>query len=136
MRLMRNMATLLAVTGNAVSTDQTGSIYRIETSAEDGTKDTEQTYQVYFKLSQAGGATSPTTKVKLQTSPDKTSWVDVVESTQLTADGSKTELKDVSGAPLLPFVRAVTVLGGATKPNHTCEVRLVSDGSFRARLQS
>lgn len=136
MRLLRNMATLLTVTGASVATDQTGATFRLETSAEDGIKDTEQTWQVYFKLTQAGGATSPTVKVKLQTSPNKTDWVDVVESTQLTADGGKFEIKDVSGGPLLPYVRAVTVLGGATKPNHTAEVRLVSDGSFRARHQS
>lgn len=136
MRLMRNMATLLAVTANNVNTDQSGSTYRIETSTDDGIHDTDQTYQVYFKLAQAGGASSPTTKLKLQTSPDKTNWVDVVESTQLTADGSKIEIKDVAGGPLLTYVRAVSVLGGGTKPNHTCEIRLVSDGSFRARLQS
>lgn len=44
MRLMRNMATLLAVTGNNVNTDQSGSTYRIETSSDDGIHDTDQTY--------------------------------------------------------------------------------------------
>lgn len=135
MQLFKNMATLLAVT-TAVATDQTGNTYRIESSAEDGVRDHEQDYQVYYYGSQSGGASSPTSQLVLQTSPDNENWYDVSESTELTADGSKAETKDVSGAPLLRYVRAKTTLGGGTKPNHTCEVRLVSNGPFRLRSVS
>ena len=43
------------------------------------------------------------------------------------------ETKAPASAPILKYVRAVSTLGGGTHPNHTCEVRLVSTGSFRAK---
>ena len=132
MNLFKSMATLLAVT-TAVATDQTGNTYRIETAAEDGVKDHEQEFQFYFYGNQSGGASSPTSQIKIQTSPDNENWADLVESTQLTADGDLAETKSHATLPLLKFVRAVTVLGGGTKPNHTCEVRIVSNGSFRTK---
>jgi hypothetical protein len=135
MRLHRNTFKLLSVTGNAVNTDQNGTPYRIEPSANDLTSDTEQSFMIALILSQTGGANSPTSKIKLQTSMDKLNWVDVLESTQLTADGSKAENKDASpaGTPLLKWVRVVTVLGGTTKPNHTAEVWLTSDAPFSCK---
>lgn len=135
MKLYKHMAILLLVS-EAVNTDQEGSTYRVETSAEDGVFDTDQDYQVYFHATQEGGAESPTSQITLQTSVDNQRWVDVVQSTQLTADGEKTENKTHATACLCRYVRAVTTLGGGTKPNHTCEVRLVSNGAFRARLVS
>ena len=132
MKFYKNMATLLAVS-TAVATDQTGTTYRIETNSEDGIPDTEQDFQFYFYGSQSGGASSPTSQIKIQTSPDNENWADLVESTQLTADGDLAETKSHATLPLLKFVRAVTVLGGGTKPNHTCEVRIVSNGSFRCK---
>ena len=132
MKFYKNMATLLAVS-TAVATDQTGTTYRIETNNEDGIPDTEQDFQFYFYGSQSGGASSPTSQLKIQTSPDNENWADLVESTQLTADGDLAETKSHATLPLLKFVRAVTVLGGGTKPNHTCEVRIVSNGSFRCK---
>ena len=132
MKFYKNMATLLAVS-TAVATDQTGTTYRIETNSEDGIPDTEQDFQFYFYGSQSGGASSPTSQLKIQTSPDNENWADLVESTQLTADGDLAETKSHATLPLLKFVRAVTVLGGGTKPNHTCEVRIVSNGSFRCK---
>ena len=135
MKVFKNMATLLAVT-TAVAVNQTGNTYRIESNAEDGVKDHEQDFQVYFYGNQSGGASSPTSQMVLQTSPDNVNWYDVTASTELTATGDLAETKDVDGAPLLKYVRAKTTLGGGTNPNHTCEVRLVSNGSFRARLVS
>ena len=135
MNLYRNMATLLAISV-AVATETTGSTYRIEANNEDGVKDHEQDYQVYFSATQSGGASSPTSQIVVQTSPDNSTWYDLAESTELSTAGSKAETKDVSGAPILKYIRAVTVLGGGTNPNHTCEVRLVSNGAFRARLVS
>jgi hypothetical protein len=135
MRLHRNTFKLLSITGNAVNTDQNGTAYRIEPSTTDSTHDPDQSFLLALIFSQAGGATSPTTKIKLQTSMDKINWVDVLESTQLTADGSKAENKDANptGTPLLKWVRVITVLGGATKPNHTAEVWLTSDAPFSCR---
>lgn len=135
MNLYKNMAVLLLVS-TAVATDQTGDTFRIETSGEDGVHDHEQDFQVYFKATQEGGASSPTSQIKIQTSPDGESWVDGVESTELTTDGSKVETKGSTVLPLLKYVRAVTTLGGGTKPNHTCEVRIVSTAPFRARRSS
>ena len=135
MNLFKHMAPLLAVS-TAVATDQTGNTYRIETAAEDGVKDHEQDFQVYFYGNQTGGASSPTSQMVLQTSPDNVNWYDVAESTELTATGEKAETKDVSGAPLLKYVRAKTVLGGGTNPNHTCEVRIISNGPFRLKSVS
>ena len=135
MKLMKHMATLLAITA-AVATEQTGHTFRIETNAEDGVRDHEQEFQVYFYGNQTGGASSPTSQILLQTSPDNTIWYDVVQSTELTATGEKAETRDVGGAPLLKFVRAKTALGGGTAPSHTCEVRLVSNGSFRCKTVS
>ena len=132
MKVFKNMATLLAVT-TAVAVNQTGNTYRIESNAEDGVKDHEQDFQVYFYGNQSGGASSPTSQLKIQTSPDNENWADLVESTQLTADGDLAETKSHATLPLLKFVRAVTVLGGGTNPNHTCEVRIVSNGSFRCK---
>ena len=135
MKLFKNMATLLAVS-TAVATDQTGNTYRVETSTEDGIPDTEQEFQVYFYGSQSGGATSPTSQVKVQTSPDGAQWADLVESTELTADGDLAEVKTHATLPMLRYLRAVTTLGGGTNPDHTCEVRVVSNGTFRLKLVS
>ena len=128
----KHMATLLLIS-TAVAAEETGPTYRIDTNAEDGVKDHEQTFQVYFYNSQSGGASSPTSQLVLQTSPDNERWYDLVESTELSADGEKIESKDVNGAPLLRFVRVRTALGGGTKPHHTAEVRLLSNGSFRCK---
>ena len=135
MHLYKNMAVLLLVS-TAVNTDQTGDTYRVETSGEDGVLDHDQDYQFYFRSTQSGGASSPTSQIKIQTSPDGDNWVDLVESTELTADGTKVETKSSATLPLLKFVRAITSLGGGTKPHQTCEVRIVSTAPFRARKAS
>ncbi len=133
MRLHRNIAILLAVA--ATAEDQTGSTYQVLPASEDAVQDGDHGIQVYFGLTQSGGATSPTAQAKLQTSLDKTNWIDVVSSTQLAADGSKYETKDATNAavPLLTYVRAVTVLAGGTKPSHTADVRLVASAPFRLK---
>jgi hypothetical protein len=136
MRLHRNIAQLLD--GASGSEDRTGPVYRILPPSDDTVNDGDQGFQVYFGLTQSGGATSPTTRAKLQTSLDKTNWIDVVVSTQLSADGAKFETLDSSGpaVPLLTFVRAVTVLGGGTKPAHTVDVRLLSTAPYRLRREA
>ena len=136
MRLHRNIATLLTV--GPTNQDVSGNIYEIVPASEDSTQDGDHGFQVYFSLNQSGGATSPTVQAKLQTSLDKTNWIDVVMSTVLNQDGPKVETKDATSAavPLLTFVRAVTVLAGGTKPNHTADVALIASAPFRVRKVS
>lgn len=136
MRLHRNFAKILNV--GTTNQDATGSIYEVVPASEDPTQDGDHGFQVYFSLSQSGGATSPTVQAKLQTSLDKTTWIDVVMSTVLNQDGPKVETKDAASAavPLLTYVRAVTVLAGGTKPNHTADVALIASAPFRVRKVS
>ena len=110
------------------ATAQTGASYRIFGNPVDGIPETQQSFRVYFRNVQAGGATSPTSQVKLQSSYDGTNWFDVASSTQLTADGSKAEMADI--AALGPYVRAITLVSGATAPNHTATCLLVSNAAF------
>ena len=100
----------------------------------EGPQEGELAFKVWFDLTQSGGATSPTTKAVLQTSHDGEKWADVVESTELTADGALSEWKGV--ADVGPYVRAVTVLGGATLPNHTADVYLLSHNPFKLKSAS
>ncbi len=120
---------LLAVT-SAVNTDQSG----VSHAVLEGGREEELAFKVWFDLTQAGGATSPTVKAALQTSHDGTKWATVVESTQLTADGSLSEWKVATD--LGPFVRVVTILGGATKPDHTASAYLMSHSPFKLKAVS
>jgi hypothetical protein len=117
---------LLAVT-SAVNTDQTGDSFAVL----EGGRDEELVFKVWFDLTQAGGATSPTAKAVLQTSHDKLKWATVVESTQLAADGALSEWK--AAADLGPYIRVITVLGGATKPNHTASAYLMAYSPFKLK---
>jgi len=128
MTLYRHSASLLKV-APAVATGQIGSTYVVLPADGDGVADKDQSFRVFFHATQAGGADAPTTEVRLQTSDDKVNWLQVASATQLNQDGAVHEFKDA--AALGPYVRAVTQLGGATKPDHTASVRLVSDGPFR-----
>ena len=130
MSLYRHTRALLAVI-TAANTDQTGATKVVLPSDGDKVPDQAQSYRVFFDVTQSGGVTAPTTDVKLQTSHDKTNWVTVASATQLTADGEVHEFADVSA--LGPYVRAVTELGGATKPNHTAIVVLASNAPFRVK---
>ena len=121
---------LLAVT-SPVNSNQTGSKHVV---LEGNHGDAELAFKVWFDLTQAGGVTSPTVKAKLQTSHDGVSWADVVESTQLAADGALSEWK--LATDIGPFVRVVTVLGGATLPNHTAAVYLMSHNHFNTKTVS
>lgn len=132
MKLATNMVTLMNVT-EATNTAQTGTSYKVSGTYGDDVAEFQQNVHVYFAATQTGGATSPTTQIKLQTSMDNTNWIDLVSSTQLTADSSKYETKDHStpSTPLCKYVRAITVLGGGTVPNHTATVMLISDGALK-----
>lgn len=124
----RFKATLLDVS-EATATGQTGTSYTVVPADGDGVADSSQTFRVFLFGSQSGGATTPTTVVKLETSPDGTTWVEAATSTQLQADGNVGEFKSVTA--LGPYVRARSLLGGGTPPSHTAKVVLVSDAPFR-----
>ena len=130
MSLHRHTASLLSVT-SAVATDQIGSSFVVLPADGDRLNDKDQSFRAFFHATQEGGVTAPTTDVRLETSDDKTNWVSVVAATQQTQDGSVHEFKDITA--LGPFVRAVTQLGGGTKPDHTATVQLVSNGPFRLK---
>jgi len=133
MSVHRNTAKLLSV-APATDTGQVGSTYLVLPSDGDRLNDKDQSFRVFLHGTQAGGATGPTTDIRLETSDDKTNWVTAASATQLTQDGSVHEFKDITA--LGPFVRAVTQLGGATKPNHTASVLLASNGPFRLKKVS
>jgi len=128
MSVHRNTAKLLSV-APATDTGQVGSTYLVLPSDGDRLNDKDQSFRVFLHGTQAGGATGPTTDIRLETSDDKTNWVTAASATQLAQDGAVHEFKDVTA--LGPFVRAVTQLGGDTKPNHTAKVVLASNGPFR-----
>lgn len=132
MKLATNVETLINVT-TETSSPQTGTSYKVKGYGGDDTPEYAQTIQVYFKTTQSGGATSPTVQAKLQTSMDNTNWIDLVSSTQLTADSTKVETKDHSttSTPLCKYVRVITALGGGTAPNHTVTAYLISDGPLK-----
>lgn len=125
--MFRNLKTLLSVT-EAVALDQTGTRYAILPSEEDGVADHQVSWRAFIDVAQAGGETAPTTDVALETSHDATSWVNICSATQLTGDGAGHEFKEITA--IGPFVRARTILGGGTKPNHTVTVKLACNASF------
>ncbi len=109
--------------------DVTGNKFSVVPSDLDQTPDSSQEFYVFVVASQSGGVTAPTTDVIIETSFDGgTSWAEVARATQLTADGTITELPQLK--VLGQLVRARKVLGGATKPNSTAVVRLASNGLY------
>jgi hypothetical protein len=132
MALFRNIQTLLAM-AEAKTQNQASPAYRVVASPADETTDTNQLFRVFFSVTQTGGVTSPTTDVNLETSWDGSSWIKVIGSTQLTADGTTHEWKEA--AAIGPWVRATTSLGGATKPSHLVTVKLASSAPFKLRTE-
>lgn len=132
MALFRNVRTLLSVS-ESTAEPVAGEKKRIVPNDGDGVPDHAQTFRVFFDLVQAGGAESPTTDAFLETSHDGATWVQAAKATQLTGDGEKHELVEVTA--LGPWVRARTALGGATPPGHTVTVVLASTAPFRLSSQ-
>lgn len=130
MSIFNNVATLLDQS-QATNVAKTGDIYLLLPVSGDSVPTTAQSLRVFFDATLAGGATSPTVDVRLQTSHDKVSWISAVSMTQLTAAIPRHEF--VAVAALGPYVRAVTELGGGTLPNHTAKVVLASNGGFSLR---
>lgn len=68
----------------------------------------------YLVVANANGAT--TVAAKIQHSPDGVNgWSDYITFTVTSAGAAANEVKLPSSQPLLPYVRAHVVLGGATK---------------------
>ena len=121
MSLYRNVLPLLTV-NPAVNTAQTGPASSIIPEESGGT------FKVFMDATQSGGATSPTVAVHIETSHDGVNWISLA-NVSLSADGSISDFKDL--AKIGPKVRAKTILGGGTPPNHTATVKLASDKPFR-----
>ena len=128
MPLFHAQATLLQ-TEESSAEDQTGTTYVLLADGGDSVPDHSQEYRVWFLITQIGGASSPTTDCILETSPDGDTWVTAASATQLTADGSVGEWKEI--AALGSQIRVRTVLGGGTPPEHTATVILASTGGMR-----
>ena len=133
MGLLRHSKALLSVP-TATNTGQVGTTYVVVPADGDRTRDHEQSWVAWFKVSQVGGAGGPMTDARVETSFDGSEWVPAAEATALTVAGNVAEMKPVRS--IGPFVRAVTELDGATKPNHTASIILASDGPFRLKAVS
>ena len=79
---------LLAVTADGANTGQVGETYQVRATESDEVSSDRQDFKVCFHTEQFGGTTSPTVQARLQTSWDKTNWISVCFSSQLTTDGS------------------------------------------------
>jgi len=78
---------------------------------------------VAITASQSDGASSPTVSVICETSADGVNWVEA-HKVDLSSTTTATELEVVT--ILGPYVRARSVLGGGTRPNHNCKVSLLT----------
>ena len=116
---------------NPNNSDTVGNVHTVVPSDNDDIDDANQKWQFVITVTQANGATSPTTDVIVETSFDGGStWAEVASATQLTGDGGKPEL--IALKALGPRLRATKKLGGGTKPNSTAVVLLASNGLFKA----
>jgi hypothetical protein len=122
---LRHTATLLSQTSGATAT-VTGSTRRIK-PANDDVPDHEQVFGVVFKSTGASMSSTPSITPKLETSWDGTNWVTVATGTALTADGSLTEQKALTGN-LGPYVRAVATIAGTA--TYTGTATLFSNAGF------
>jgi hypothetical protein len=132
MSIFRHVQTLLQVS-QATNLDQTGNTFVVVPSDFDRAEDFQLGFRVFIDATQSGGVTAPTTSVQIETSHDGTSWVQALPATQLNSDTTVNQFQSITA--LGPFVRARTVLGGGTKPNHTVTVKLACNGAFRLARQ-
>jgi hypothetical protein len=132
MPLFRHVQTLLSMS-EASGNNQTGTGHRVVPNEGDNINDTAQLYRVFFDVQQIGGASSPTTDVSVETSHDNSSWFKLLGSTQVTAETTMHEWKEV--AVVGPFLRVTTSLGGGTKPTHKVTVKIASSAPFKLRAE-
>jgi hypothetical protein len=109
--------------------DAFSNVHTVVPSDLDGLGDARQEWHAFIVSSQSGGAESPTTDVVVESSFDGgNNWAKVA-GIQLTGDGSKTQLVELSA--LGPHVRTYKKLGGGTKPSSSALVLLASNGMYR-----
>ena len=118
MRIARHKNTLLSSAG-PLAVDTNGTTYRVETQPGTEVDEAELDVRFYVGWTQADGATSPTSQVVIQHSPDGVTWVTLVSGTQLTANGSQAQVLDSTSISLMPYIRAILDVGGGTAPNVT-----------------
>ena len=133
MGVLRHSKTLLSVP-TATNSGQVGTTYVVVPADGDRVRDHEQSWVAWFTVSQVGGAGAPSTDARVETSFDGSEWVPAAEATALVAAGDVAEMQPVRSFG--PYIRAVTELAGATKPNHTASIILASDGPFRLKAVS
>jgi len=112
--------TLQTITAVAVSTN--GTAY-IPVPKEDAESNAITKVRALFYLDQSGGSSSPTSKLKIQTSVDAVYWADVVESSTLTTTDSLCE--ESPEIAIGPYVRSALVLSGGVAPTCTGYVCLI-----------
>ena len=132
--LCRYEGVLLAMT-TAQNTNKTGDTILVTPTSGDGITDVDQRYVFAFQTTQADGASSPTTTVKVQTSVDGTVWVDLVTATAVSTTTTTLEVKDTAAltGPFFKYLRAVMTLGGGTNPNSSTKVWLMSNAAFTVK---
>lgn len=118
--------TIYNVTGKTAS--ENGAIYRIVPKRNQDL--VNGAFRAFLVATQSGGASSPTTDLKVQTSVDGTNWIDWTSVTQLTADGTNEELEGANSQDLGVYVRAVLTLGGGTAPTVAAKVLIASNIKF------
>jgi hypothetical protein len=121
----RHKAILLSqTTGTAASV--TGTAKRIK-PANDEVPDYQQTFGVVFKTTGASMSSTPSITPSLETSWDGTNWTVIATGTALTADGTLTEQKAITGS-VGPYVRAKATIGGTA--TFTGTATLISNAGF------
>lgn len=102
---------------SALTATETGSGVSLEPAS--------QAFVGWLRVSAINGAT--TLNAKIQHSADKSNWVDLVSFTALVGV-TGTEAKEITFAGVLPFVRGVVTLAGATQ-TATVDLALYHDKS-------
>lgn len=113
------------------NSDQTGPVHLLRTNEQDGLSDASQEWGLMVDVEQSNGASSPTISVKLQGSMNGSSWVDLGTAVNTSTTERKVTWQKLSY--VLSHVRAITVLGGGTKPDCKLKVLLTSNGAFIAK---
>lgn len=117
--------TQLIATWTAVNTDQTGATFNVR--PPNGAAPNAVGLVILGRLQQAGGATSPTSRVIIEFSMDGTEWFETpFDGLSLNADGSASRSVEMPVAAR--FVRARLDLGGGTLPTVSARVEIAADG--------
>lgn len=112
----------------AVAVNTTGTTYKIERS--DNSPEATESWYLLGKVTQAGGATSPTGTLHIEFSVDGTTWI------RKPLDGGATDA-DETLYPVLKldyvarYIRIILVVTGATAPNMTVDLWLGTSADYK-----